>query len=412
MKCRTFLAFAFAITLSLNYAFGQVTENPKVDEQSAEYVKIKRVELTDQYTIISLEFVEKKSNVPQVPKGFNLPFKPGQGPVQGGNQIWLDPETRLYKPGEIEKKFKLIKAENIPTNATKEVTAGEKVDFVAYFERLSPGIEEFDFYEGRSSQGTQSWNFYGIHIKNPSKKQVQKKPKTTAKAEPPVRKPVEKAVIPQKEEAPVEKEPAVESGVAVLRGNVFNAKTKQPISAEIQYVEKGDSLQVRSSSGKYRLGLDPAEKYDLKIVAKGYYGTALTLSPADSAGKGAFMHDFYLNPLAVGETITMPNIYFETSKYTLLPESHAELNRLVDMMRENKNIRIRIEGHTDNVGDFDKNLELSRQRAESVQAYLVEKGIEKSRIEAKGYGGTRAVTKGTPEERARNRRVEFVVTEV
>ena len=412
MNCRTFLAFACAITLSLSSALGQVTENPKVDEQSAQYVKIKRVELTDQFTIIHLEFIEKKSGAPQPPQGYNFPFRPGQGPVQGGNQIWLDPETRLYKPGDIDKKFKLIRAENIPTNSTKKVTAGEKVDFVAYFERLTPGIEEFDFYEGRSSQGTQSWNFYGIHIKNPSKKQSQNPSKSTAKAQPLAKKPVEEAVIPQKENAPVEKAQSEESGIAVLKGNVYNAKTKQPISAEIRYVEKGDSLQIKSSSGKYRLGLDPSEKYDFRIAAKGFYGTTFNLSPADSTDKAAFNQDFYLNPLAVGETITMPNIYFETSKYALLPESYAELDRLVDMMRENKNIRIRIEGHTDNVGDFDKNLELSRQRAESVQTYLVEKGIEKERIEAKGYGGTRSVTKGTPEERRKNRRVEFVITEV
>ncbi|WP_439554900.1 OmpA family protein [Dyadobacter sp.] len=409
MNFRSFLALAFAITLSLNDTFGQVTENPKVDEQSAPYVKIRRVELTDEYTIIHLRFVDKGSGIPQQPQGIPFRFNPKQGMGQGSSQIWLDPETRLYKPGEIEKKFKFIKAENIPTNSTKKVSLGDTVNFVAYFERLSPGIEEFDFYEGRSSQGTQSWNFYGIQIKNPLKKQPQKAEQASAKAKAPVKKPATEPAIPKNE--PQKEENTNESGVAVFRGTVYNAKTKQPIAAEIRYVENGDSLQIKSSSGKYKIGLDPSEKYDFRVTAKGFYSTSYNISPADSIGKATFSRDFYLNPLAVGETITMPNIYFETSKFALLPESYGELDRLADMMKENKNIRIRIEGHTDNVGDFDKNLELSRKRAESVQAYLVEKGIESNRIEAKGYGATRPLSQGSAEERRKNRRVEFVITE-
>lgn len=407
MNVKSLLVFLFTIWTSVNTSFGQITDNPKVDEQSAPYVKIKRVELTSQHTVIYLQFTENKSSsqLPPQLKLYGLPdMKNPDMQNIGKNQIWLDPETRLYKPGEIDKKYKLIKAENIPTTTTKGVVPGEKVDFVAYFEKLPPGVEVFDFYEGRSSQGSQTWNFYGIHIKNPLKKN----PKTTAKVEKPVKKPAETAPVEKLE--PSKKETETASTAAVLKGTVYNLKTRQPVSAQITYVENGDSLQIRSSSGKFRIGMDPEEKYTFRVTAKGFYGSSFEVAPADSASRNAFEQDLYLTPLAVGETITLPNIYFETSKYTLLPESSNELDQLVQMMKDNPEIRIRVEGHTDNVGDFDKNLELSRKRAEAVQEYLVNKGIDTSRIEAKGYGGTRPLTKGSDEERRKNRRVEFVIT--
>jgi OmpA-OmpF porin, OOP family len=404
-----------AILLSIHTSFGQITENPRVEESSVPYVKIKKVELTDANTIIYLQFIEPKNRQqPQFRSQPRMsPFPDSRIPQlqqQGQSQIWLDPETRLYKPGEIDKKFKFIRAENITTTTKTSVANGDTVDFVAYFERLTPGIEEFDFYEGRSSGGNQSWNFYGIHVKNPLKKQPEKSSKPVAKATtPPAKKPAAKptAKAPQKPAPATNKE----TEMAVLRGTVYNAKTKEPIAAQLSYVEGGDTLQIRSSSGKYRVGVDAGERYKFRVMARGYYGSSFSLAPGDSSGK-SFDQDVYLTPLIVGETILLPNIYFETSQYTLLPESFEELNRLVDVMRDSPTVKIRVEGHTDNVGDFDKNLELSRQRAEAVKNYLIEKGIESSRIEAKGYGGTRPLTKGSEEERKKNRRVEFVITEM
>ncbi|MCE7068261.1 OmpA family protein [Dyadobacter sp. CY326] len=338
MNFKVLLASAFAIVFSFSSSFGQITNSPKVEEQSAQYVKIKRVELTDAYTVIHLQFTEKSS--PQ-PLFYQFPRKQGQQLPPGSSAIWLDPETRLYKPGETDKKFKFVKADNIPTNTKKGVMPGDTVDFVTYFERLDPGIEVFDFYEGRSTGGNQSWNFYGIHIKNPLKKDS-KTPPAVAKADKSVKKPGQPAPKPKVEE---KQEPA-----------------EEPVAAE----------QPKS-------GLDKMK-----------------------AGK-----------TAIGETISLPNVYFETSKVDLLPESYEELNTLVDLMKESENIKIRVEGHTDNVGDFDKNLDLSRKRAESVRQYLIEKGIDADRIEAKGYGGTRPLAKGASEvERSKNRRVEFVVTQM
>ncbi|MBE9465984.1 OmpA family protein [Dyadobacter subterraneus] len=411
MNYKSLLAFACAIVLSFTATYGQITENPRVEEQSAEYVKIKRVELTDQYTIIYMQFVEKESPALKEMQPF-LRRMPGGQQFQmplSTSTIGLDPETRLYKPGEVNVKFKLIKAKDIPTEMKKQVNPGDVVDFVAYFERLSPGIEVFDFYEGRpKSKNEKTWNFYGIHVKNPLKKNG----KTTAKVIPKTEKPVQPPVEEKKEEIVEAKPTAPEEELVMIKGTVYDSKTKNPVPAQITYLEKGDSLQYKSSSGNYRIGINPNDKYDFKVFAKGYYGSNFSLNAADSTTKGSFVKDFYLVPLTVGETIALPNIYFETSKYTLLTESFAELNRLADMMKENPKIKIRVEGHTDNVGDFDKNLELSTNRALSVKTYLVDKGIEDERIEAKGFGATKPIAKnGSAEEKKKNRRVEFVITQ-
>jgi len=410
MTYKTLFAFTCAIALSLTATFGQITENPRVEEQSAPYVKIKRVELTDEYTIIYMRFVEQES-----PSGKRLSpnfrrmpdFQRQKEPSM--SSIGLDPETRLYKPGEIEKKFKLIRAKDIPLEVRKEVYFGDTINFVAYFERLSPGIEIFDFYEGRSTKGTMTWNFYGVHIKNPLKKNARSTVKTAPKTSKPAPKP-----LAEKEPEKVEEKPAaVDEVFTMIRGTVYDSKTKKPIPAEITYLEKGDSLQFKSSSGNFRIGIDPKSTYDFRVVAKGYYGANFSLDAADSLSKSALSKDIYLIPLAVGETIALPNIYFETSQFTLLAESYLELNRLADMMKENPNIKIRVEGHTDNVGDFDKNLELSANRAAAVKKYLTSKGINGDRIEAKGFGATKPLAKnGSEEERKKNRRVEFVITQI
>ena len=79
-------------------------------------------------------------------------------------------------------------------------------------------------------------------------------------------------------------------------------------------------------------------------------------------------------------------------------------------MRQNPTMTIKLEGHTDIIGDFDKNLELSRNRVQSVKQYLANKGISTARVEAIGYGHSRPINSTPGKPHPENRRVEMVIT--
>jgi outer membrane protein OmpA-like peptidoglycan-associated protein len=120
--------------------------------------------------------------------------------------------------------------------------------------------------------------------------------------------------------------------------------------------------------------------------------------------------NFDAKTVAIGTTIVLKNLRFVQSKAELLPESDAELNHLWDFMRQYPTAEIELQGHTDNLGDFDLNLALSRQRVEAVKAFLISKGIAAQRISGRGFGSTRPIANNNREEtRQLNRRVELVI---
>jgi OOP family OmpA-OmpF porin len=103
------------------------------------------------------------------------------------------------------------------------------------------------------------------------------------------------------------------------------------------------------------------------------------------------------------------DIHFDTGKSTVRPESQQILDQIVDLLKQNADLKLSIEGHTDNVGDPRNNKTLSAARAESVMAALAGAGISASRLSAVGYGQERPVAENRSEEgRAKNRRVELI----
>jgi outer membrane protein OmpA-like peptidoglycan-associated protein len=103
-------------------------------------------------------------------------------------------------------------------------------------------------------------------------------------------------------------------------------------------------------------------------------------------------------------------VKFATAKFAVLPASHGLLDQVAQVLVDNPAFRVRVEGHTDNVGKEATNLRLSQRRADSVKAYLVKKGIDARRLESRGYGSTKPIASNrTGKGRQQNRRTEFVI---
>ncbi|MEZ4883208.1 MAG: PA14 domain-containing protein [Chitinophagales bacterium] len=111
--------------------------------------------------------------------------------------------------------------------------------------------------------------------------------------------------------------------------------------------------------------------------------------------------------------VVLKNILFDKDRYRLKPSSYDELNALVDTLQKNQKLRVIIAGHTDYAGDPIPNQNLSESRARAVTVYLIRHGIDPKRIQTRGYGGTKPLSRaplGT-EERRKNKRVEYILIE-
>ena len=203
--------------------------------------------------------------------------------------------------------------------------------------------------------------------------------------------------------------------VVLVRGQVFDAKTKQPIAAEIQYERLSDGKSLGQAlsdpqEGRYQISLPYGEHYGFRATAKGYLSLSEELDLSERKEYAEITRDLYLTPIEKDASIRLNNVFFERSKAVLLNTSYSELNRLVVILKENPGLEIQIEGHTDGVGNPDANLRLSNERVEAVRQYLIDQGIHGNRIKGKGFGGSRPIAPNDTEaNKMKNRRVEFRV---
>lgn len=138
-----------------------------------------------------------------------------------------------------------------------------------------------------------------------------------------------------------------------------------------------------------------------------YHSAGFVFNFGDNDSYYQFQHDDEV-PKELVERVNLAakQIHFETASATIKAESYAELDSIVEILLDNPTLNVYVEGHTDNVGAEDDNMTLSQSRADAVKAYLTGKGVDGSRLDAKGYGETQPIAdNNTPEGRALNRRV-------
>jgi OOP family OmpA-OmpF porin len=208
-------------------------------------------------------------------------------------------------------------------------------------------------------------------------------------------------------------------------GKIFNHQTKEPVTARISYQSLPYGNKVGMLSGNsFSFPMYDKEKYEIVVEAPGYAPAKYMLDPALANSERKVVQDVELGqPVsttaptagtthAVGKVMRLDALIFQQRSSIISPESYPELNSVAQMLHSNPKMVIQLEGHTDTRGDAKLNLKLSQQRVDAVRDYLLSKGVAKSKVKTKAFGGTMPLSKENTEEAHKlNRRVEARILE-
>ena len=141
---------------------------------------------------------------------------------------------------------------------------------------------------------------------------------------------------------------------------------------------------LAKKDGTYRVELERDIRYVMMASARGYLNQNFELKTGPEEKNETYIVDFYLSPIS--KPVVIENIFYDFDKATLRPESQKALDEMIKMLNDNPNVTIELGAHTDRKGSDQYNERLAQRRAQSVVDYLIAGGIEKERLEAKGYG--------------------------
>ncbi len=200
--------------------------------------------------------------------------------------------------------------------------------------------------------------------------------------------------------------------VSYLKGKVYDKETGQLLKAEYELINLSTNKKVIKSStdafGSFLICLPSGYNYGINIIKRGYlFYSENFMFEGEHTSVAPFIKKIVLNPLKVGEMMQLANIFYEVDSWQLKKESMPELDNLVNLIAENKNLVVEIGGFTDSTGTDEYNLILSEKRALSVVDYLISKGIPSASLKYKGYGNSMPLGDNvTSQGRKLNRRTE------
>jgi outer membrane protein OmpA-like peptidoglycan-associated protein len=228
---------------------------------------------------------------------------------------------------------------------------------------------------------------------------------------------IKEVVAPPPPPPPVVQPEPVKEIALYLVGKIKDSDSGEPVMAKIDIIDRSTNQIVATSAsseidGSYRIKLPAKKSYMVDLKATGFLSDIKRIDVPENWPNEVYNLNLELIKVKVGKKVVLNNILFETGKAVLTSGSYTELDRLYNLMVENPLMKIEVSGHTDKTGSEPVNLTLSESRAKTVVMYLIKKGVDRARIQYKGYGSSQAIADNTTVQgRAKNRRVEFKILE-
>lgn len=207
--------------------------------------------------------------------------------------------------------------------------------------------------------------------------------------------------------------------VVLVKGELKepNGEPVKDATIEIAYAnsDKVEQVKVNGDDGKYAaiIQVDEERPEDVMVTVKkeGHAFDSKLIKKEDIAASTYIKEtDMEVRKIEVGVPYTINDILYATNSAELNNNSKFILKQFARFLKENPSIKVSIQGHTDDIGDDTKNMELSERRAKGVKDYLVSLGINNTRLKSQGFGETQPrVTNDSAENRAKNRRTDFVI---